>query len=200
MHPKPNTAGSVRVPRTRVEAMRTVTHIGMAINTIGRIKRRYDEKIAKHEAKIALLKKEREEDVAPHADEAKRLGDALRRYAEANKETLTRQGKEKTVKLSSGGTFQWYTPGAYVLHIDESRFYDEVKKLGYGEEFIRTTEEPNKAALRETKNAGKVEELTSVTKGRSEKFVVRPANTDARFERAINESDAEWEIVPKKEK
>jgi phage host-nuclease inhibitor protein Gam len=185
----------VRIPRTKTEAGRSVVQLGMALAKIGSTRRRYDAKVEKLTKRIHDLEKERDEIVAPLAEETRTIANAIHRFAEAERPALTGGGKIKTVLLS-GGSFKWYTPGRASFEVpDEEAFYEEAKRKKIEDLFVRVKKEPNRQAMHDNPEAaGK---LRSVIAEKRERFAIAPRNAAFVARRVLDEPHAEWEFEEK---
>lgn len=169
MMTKSKTRGlNVPVPQNRDEAADFVFRIGELNREVAR--RQADMNDA-----LARIKDEVERLAEPLREEGKALTEGLKCWCEANRATLTDNGKVKYADLGSG-LIRWRTrPPKVSLPRDVAALIDTLKRLGL-RAFIRSVEEPNKEAMLD--NPALARTVPGVKIGsEGEDFVVEPFET-----------------------
>jgi phage host-nuclease inhibitor protein Gam len=148
------------------------------------------EEIALAAAK-AKLDEEAEKRLSPMRAEVLGRSQALHRFADHNRHSLTHDGKVKTVVLEHAGDIRWYeTPGRVVFTRKTDAIVAAIKRLKLVKLFTRKVWVLNKAAMLEHPDlARKVSGVTIVS---GEKFAIRPAGMKRRVER---DAGGSWSIT-----
>lgn len=146
-----------------------------AIAEISFLERSIAEKKNQAEEKIAQIQKEISEEVALLAKKQSAIIDGLHAFAESNRQTLTKGGKTKTVKLPTG-SIAWRLSRASVhLSRTDEEILKDLRRRRL-KRFIRTKEEINKTAmLSDPKAATRV---PGVEISQREEFVIKPSDLD----------------------
>ena len=166
MPPKKNrikAPAATPVPQNIDEANLAVRQIGIAQRELTRIE------VAMAE-ELAAIKERYETEAAPFKESVTGLQGALQTWCEANRGTLTRDGKIKTADLPAGQVGWRMRPPRCTVRGEET-VLDALRRLGLSR-FIRTKEEVNKeACLNEADVASAVPGI-SISQG--EDFFVVP--------------------------
>lgn len=152
---------AIRIPRSPREAQKLAALLGKLLRESERIRARKQARIAKLRERIAKLEQEEAAQADPIEDRVRRAAMKLRVYIEEHRDELTEHGRLKTVQFPSGVVYRWQGSRATLIE-DVEAFFGEVDKLGWGDDFTRTTREPNRNALLEEGNADRVAKLESV--------------------------------------
>jgi len=157
------------VPKSMSEAVQVVFQIGEHQRHIDAVELEYNKRI---QALKEIMVKEAE----PYQKEIDKLFAGLYVFAEKNRQSLTDDGKRKTVDASPAGEFGWRLPPHSISFHDKKAVIAELKKMGLSTEFIRIEEEVNKEAMLKDEDArvraAKVKGLKVV---QQEYFYVKPA-------------------------
>ena len=138
---------------------------------IGEISRELVRQEADLGDRLAAIKAEAETKAQPLKAELTRLHDAIQTWAEANREELTRQGRTKTVELTTGKVSWRNRPPKVSLRNVEGLIAYLVDELGG--QFIRTKREIDKEAMLADQALAK--QLPGVSiKSAGEEFIVEP--------------------------
>ena len=157
-------AETVRAPQNREEAEQMLARLG-------EIQREKTLLSAALDETIAAARVEAEAKNLPLKAEADGLLRAIQLWADANRPSLTRDGRTKTVTLATG-LIAWRTLPPKVRIKDEPGVMERLLNLGLAR-FIRTKQEINREAmLAEPSVARTVEGVTIGSEG--EEFVVSP--------------------------
>lgn len=166
MPPKKNrlkAPATAPVPQNLDEANASVREIGMAQRELARIEAQMNDA-------LAATKEEHETLAAPHKEAIAARTAALQTWCEANRATLTKEGKVKTAQLPAGEIGWRMRPPRCTVRGEES-VLDAMRRLGLIR-LIRTKEEVNKeACLNEPHIAGAV---PGITISQGEDFFVVP--------------------------
>lgn len=144
--------------------------VDAAIAEIGKAQRERQMLETAMNAEIAQVKDRYETAALPFAAVISRLGEAVRIWCEANRVTLTKEGRTKTAKFGAGEV-SWRNRPPRVNVRGEGIVLETLKKLGL-HKFIRTKEEINKAAILEEPEGVDGIKGLSITGG--EDFVIKP--------------------------
>ena len=121
--------------------------------------------------KIAEIKQSHEDQATPIKVEVSEIIKAVQGWAEANRDTLTKCGKTKTAKLTTG-EINWRSRPPKVTLRGKVKIIQTLKNLGLNR-FIRTIEEVDKEALlKEKKIAAGISGITISSAG--EDFAILP--------------------------
>lgn len=166
-------ATAVSIPQNFDQASAVVAEIGAAQRELQRIE------AAMNDA-LATIKEEFEIQAAPIKGLVETKTKALQIWGEANRATLTREGKVKTAQLPAG-EIGWRTRPPRCLVRGEEAVIETLRRIGLAR-FIRTKEEVNKEACLNEAAVAKSVPGISITQG--EDFFVQPfeaelANTPA---------------------
>jgi phage host-nuclease inhibitor protein Gam len=157
-------AETVRVPQNREEAEEM-------LGRLGTIQREQTLLSAALEETLAAERKRAEAQNLPLKAEAEGLTRGLQLWAEANRQTLTQDGRTKTVKLATG-EIAWRARPPSVKIKDAEGIFERLIKLGLGR-FIRLKQEVDREKmLAEPAVARTVPGVTIGSAG--EEFVVSP--------------------------
>jgi phage host-nuclease inhibitor protein Gam len=145
-----------------------------AIAEIGRHQRERARIEADMNDALSELRQGFEAQAAPHAEAIKALSAGVQTWCEANRATLTQDGKTKTARLYSG-EIRWRTrpPSVSVRALDT--VLEALKRLKL-QRFIRTKEEVNKEAI--LSEPGAVNCIKGITITQKEDFVIVPFETE----------------------
>lgn len=145
-----------------------------AIAAIGRAQRERERIQAEMNDALAEIRQRFEQQATPHAEQIKTLSAGVQTWCEANRATLTQDGKTKTARLASG-EIRWRTrpPSVSVRAADVVLQALKAMKL---DRFIRTKEEVNKEAILAEPEA--VTHIKGVTITQKEDFVIVPFETE----------------------
>lgn len=147
------TEAATFVPKGREDVVEAIAEIGRRQRERTRIETAMNDKLAK-------IKETFEEEGKPHGDEIRRISEGIRVWCEANRDELTREGKIKTVSLSSGDVGWRIRPPKVVVKAAEKAI-EALKKVGLGR-FVRQKEEVNKEEILSAK-------ALAAVKGKDEK-------------------------------
>ncbi len=157
-------AETVRVPQNREEAEAMLARIGA-------IQREKTLLTAALEETLDAERQRTEAVAQPLKAEAEGLVRGIQLWAEANRPTLTQDGRTKTIKLATG-EIAWRARPPSVKIKDMSGVMERLMQLGLAR-FLRTKSEINREAmLAEPSVAGEVPGVTISSEG--EEFVVSP--------------------------
>lgn len=154
------------VPQNRDEAMRQ-------LERIGNLQRELQRREADLGDALARIKGASEAASAPIHDSVKQLTAGLQAWCDANRATLTDNGRVKHADLGTG-VVRWQLVRAKVRGIpkDTEAFLARLRELGLLQ-FIRTKEEVNKEAMLDAPEVA--ETITGIkVKGEGEEFVAEP--------------------------
>lgn len=167
-------AVAVRVPQSRIEAAETLRLIGDVSRQRARLEADMNDELAK-------VKERYDAKAAPLGAQVVGLKLALQTWCEANREAICAKGT-KTADLGTGKVNWRFLPAKVTIRGGAEAVIEALKGLGL-QRFIRTEEEPNKAAmLDEPETARTVPGVTIGSAG--EEFIVEP------FEAALAEQVA----------
>lgn len=157
-------AETVAAPRDGVEAAGMIARIGDAMREQQLIQVALNEQLAREREKA-------EELARPHDETVRTLTRAVQLWAEANRATLTDDGKTKTVVLATG-RITWRARPPSVRIASAKAVMIALNALGL-DRFLRTKIEPNKEAmLAEPDVASAVPGITIASAG--EDFAIEP--------------------------
>ncbi|MBW7997511.1 MAG: host-nuclease inhibitor protein Gam [Candidatus Glassbacteria bacterium] len=160
-------AADYPVPQSREEAVE-------AIAEIGRRQRERERIQAAMNDELAVIRQKFEEEAAPHNDTIKGMSTGVQIWCEANRETLTNDGKVKTANLSSG-EIRWRIRPPKVSVRAADTVLKALKELKLTR-FIRVKEEVNKEAI--LAELETVKHLKGITITQGEDFVIIPFETE----------------------
>jgi len=133
-------ASNYPVPESMDEAADMVAKIGDLTRAIERINIDMKEEMARVKAKY-------EEMAAPHIEERDAPTEGVRIWAEANRKQLTRGGKVKFVRLTTG-EIKWRLRPPSVTIRGKEQVLQRLEQAGL-EQFIRVKKDINREAIRE---------------------------------------------------
>jgi phage host-nuclease inhibitor protein Gam len=157
-------AETVRVPQSREEAEAMLARLGA-------VQREQTLLTAALEETLASARQSTEAEAPPLKAEAEGLVRGIQLWAEANRPTLTQDGRTKTIKLATG-EIAWRARPPSVKIKDMPGVMERLVQLGLAR-FLRTKSEINREAmLAEPSVAREVPGVTIASEG--EEFVVSP--------------------------
>lgn len=167
MAPKKNRlktpAIKIAVPQSREQAAQAIAEIGTADRELARIQASMNDKLAEIKAYF-------EEAAEPYNAKIKALTEGVQTWAEANRDTLTQNGKVKTAALTTGEIL-WRLRPPSVRVTGAEAVLDSLRRLGL-KRFIREKEEVNKEAILNEPEA--VAHVPGIAISQGEDFVVVP--------------------------
>lgn len=167
MPPKKNRlktpAIKIAVPQSRDQAAQAIAEIGTANRELARIQAAMNDKLAE-------IKAEFEGSAEPYSLKIKALTEGVQTWAEANRDTLTQNGKTKTAALTTGEIL-WRLRPPSVRITGAEAVLDALRRLGL-KRFIREKEEVNKEAILNEPEA--VSHVPGIAISQGEDFVVVP--------------------------
>ncbi len=163
------TAVSFPVPQSRDEANTAIRLIGTDQRELARIE-------ADMNDEIAALREKYETTAQPLRDAITARIDGLQMWAEANRASLTRDGKVKSAQLPAGEISWRVTPPAVTVRGMDA-VLTRLNAMGLTQ-FIRKKEEVNKEAILETPPAHPVRQVEGITITQREEFAVVPFETE----------------------
>lgn len=157
-----------RVPQTREDAVWTVGRIGT-------LRRKIVAQKAKADEQLKSIGEQVEQAMAPLSEELAELEAGLQAYCEANRNTLTGDGKVKFHDFGTGRvSWRLRPPGVTIRGV--KAVIEGCKKLGL-ERFLRVKEEINKdAMLADADTARQIAGVSISSAG--EDFLVEPAELE----------------------
>lgn len=160
-------AAEFPVPQTRDATVEAIAKIGTHQRERARIE-------ADMNDALAQLRQGFEAQAAPHAEAIKALSAGVQTWCEANRDTLTQEGKVKTARLASG-EIRWRTrpPSVSVRALDN--VLEALKRLKLSR-FIRVKEELNKEAVLNEPES--VKHIKGISINQKEDFVIVPFETE----------------------
>lgn len=156
-------AAAVTVPQNRDNA-------AQAVAEIGRLSRDLDRLTADMNDELATVKALHEKKAEPIRLKIDALTTGVQTWAEANRDTLTQNGKVKTAALTTG-EIVWRLRPPSVRVTGAEAVLDELRRLGL-KRFIRQKEEVNKEAILNEPAA--VAHVPGISISQGEDFVVVP--------------------------
>lgn len=156
-------AAAVAVPQSREMAASAIAQIGIASRELSRV-------TADMNDELAIVKARYEEMAEPLRAKINALTEGLQTWAEANRDTLTQNGKVKTAALTTG-ELAWRLRPPSVRITGAEAVLDLLRRLGLGR-FIRTKDEINKDAILNEPEA--VSAVPGISIQQGEDFVVTP--------------------------
>lgn len=156
-------AVAVNVPQSRESA-------AQAIAEIGRLSRDLARASAAMNDELAEVKARHEELAEPVRLRIEALNQGVQTWAEANRDTLTQNGKTKTAALTTG-EISWRLRPPSVRVTGAEAVLDVLRRLGL-KRFIREKEEVNKEAILNEPEA--VAHVPGISISQGEDFVVVP--------------------------
>lgn len=167
MPPKKNRlktpAIKIAVPQSRDQAAQAIAEIGTANRELARIQAAMNDRLAE-------IKAEFEESAEPYSLKIKALTEGVQTWAEANRDTLTQNGKTKTAALTTGEIL-WRLRPPSVRITGAEAVLDALRRLGL-KRFMREKEEVNKEAILNEPEA--VSHVPGIAISQGEDFVVVP--------------------------
>lgn len=160
-------AAEVAIPQSRNEVCE-------AIADIGRAQRERDRIQAGMNDDLATVRKRYEEAAAPHAARISALTQGVAAWCEANRFVLTKNGKTKTAKLSTG-EISWRTRPPSVTLRGKPAIIEALEKLGL-KRFLRIRADVDKDAILRDPDA--VEGVKGISISQREDFVIKPDSTE----------------------
>jgi len=155
------------VPQSRDEVNEAIRNIGIAQRERARIQAEMNDYMAK-------IKEEYEGYAQPHKEQIERLSAGVHTWCEANRDSLTQNGKVKYASLPAG-EIKWRTRPPRVSIRAAEVVLDTLRRLGLSR-FIRSKEEVNKEAMLAEPEA--VSGIAGVKIKRNEDFVIVPFETE----------------------
>jgi len=155
------------VPQTRDDVVN-------AIAEIGRRQRERDRIQAEMNDELAAIKQTYEEQARPHGDAISQLATGVQTWCEANRATLTQDGKIKTANMASGEV-RWRLRPPSVLAKPLDKVLEALKDMGL-KRFIRVKEELDKEAILADPEA--VKHIKGIKVDQKEDFVIVPFETE----------------------
>lgn len=156
-------AVAVTVPQSRDAA-------AQAVAEIGRLNRDFARLTADMNDELAVVKARHEEAAEPLRLKIEALTTGVQTWAEANRDTLTQNGKVKTAALTTG-EIAWRLRPPSVRITGAEAVLDVLRRLGL-KRFIREKEEVNKEAILNEPEA--VSHVPGISISQGEDFVVVP--------------------------
>lgn len=157
------------VPQDDSEARTAIVELGVQ-------QRQLIRKQADLADEISALKDRYGQDIEPINSRITELQAGLQTFAEANRARLTRDGKTKTIKFTTGELSWRHRPAKVTLRKVEE-VIEAISAAGLARKFLRTKKEVNKEAMLADRE--KAAGITGVTIGSDgEDFIVTP-DTDA---------------------
>lgn len=156
-------AVAVSVPQSREQAAAAVAEIGTISRDLARIQATMNDRLA--EVKTAF-----EETAEPLRLKIEALNQGVQTWAEANRDSLTQNGKVKTCALTTG-EIAWRLRPPSVRITGAEAVLDALRRLGL-KRFIREKEEVNKDAILNEPEA--VAHVPGIAISQGEDFVVVP--------------------------
>ncbi|MFA7269859.1 MAG: host-nuclease inhibitor Gam family protein [Sterolibacterium sp.] len=154
------------VPQSRDEVNEAIRVIGVSQRERARIAAEMNDYLAK-------IKEEYETRAQPHKEQIERLSAGVHTWCEANRDSLTQNGKVKYANLPAGEV-KWRTRPPRVTIRSAETVLDTLKRLGLAR-FIRAKEEVNKEAMLAEPEA--VSGIAGVKIEQGEDFVIVPFET-----------------------
>lgn len=156
-------AAAVNVPQSREMAAQAIAEIGVANRELARITADMNDALAK-------VKERYEQQAEPLRLQSEALTLGVQTWAEANRDSLTQNGKVKTAALTTG-EIAWRLRPPSVRVTGSEAVLDVLRRLGLGR-FIRTKDEINKDAILNEPEA--VSHVPGIAISQGEDFVVVP--------------------------
>lgn len=156
-------AVAVNVPQSREMAAIAITNIGALSRQLVRTESLMNDE-------LASIKKGWEEAAEPLRAQIAALNQGVQTWAEANRDTLTQNGKVKTCALTTG-EIAWRMRPPSVRITGAEAVLDTLRRLGL-KRFIREKEEVNKDAILNEPEA--VAHVPGIAISQGEDFVVVP--------------------------
>lgn len=161
-------AETVRAPQSREEAE-------LMLARLGTIQRQQALIASALEETVSGQRQTAEAEARPLSEEAAQLTRGLQLWAEANRPSLTQDGRTKTVKLATG-EIAWRARPPSVKLKDQPGVIERLVQLGLAR-FLRTKTEINREAmLAEPSVASEVPGVTISSEG--EEFVLTPTSME----------------------
>ena len=160
-------AAPVPVPQSRDQVSAHIREIGERNRDLLRI-------TAAMNDELAAVKERWEAQAQPHAQRIESLTAGIHIWSEANRDSLTQNGKTKTAVFPAGEV-AWRTRPPSVRVTGVEAVLDALRRLGLGR-FIRQKEEVNKEAILNEPAA--VAHVPGVAISQGEDFVVTPFETE----------------------
>lgn len=123
---------------------------------------------------LARVRERFEATAQPHGDAIKALTLGVQAWCEANREDLTRGGKNKTIKFAAGGVKWRMRPPSVIVRGAEA-VIEALRGFGL-DRFIRVKEEVNKDAVLADPEA--VANVSGISVTQREDFVIEPFETE----------------------
>jgi phage host-nuclease inhibitor protein Gam len=199
---RPARAEPIRRPKDQEHLRKLVSRAITALRRIQILDAKRDARIAYYQQKIDDLKQGTSIKRAEQIALIRRLMPHVYAYVEEHRHALTNHGKRKTVSFPDGA-FKW--PSARYTELPkekEDEFFKEVRGLGLGHLFIRTRDEPNRAALLEEQNRELASKLTSVSIIEETRPQLTTNGTTLRIERvSVGEAgEHDWRVVDSRDR
>ena len=155
------------VPQSRDEVNDAIAKVGIAQRERARIQADMNDEMAKTKQRF-------EEEAKPFNEQIEALSKGVQTWCEANRATLTKDGKVKFANFPAGEVKWRMRPPKVTLRAVDT-VLETRKRLGLSR-FIRTKEEPNKEAMLAEPQA--LEGLAGVKFEQGEDFVIVPFETE----------------------
>ncbi len=154
------------VPQDRDQVIQAIAIIGARQRDRTRIE-------AEMNDELAAIKERYEREAEPHNSKIQELRTGVQIWCEANRDSLTKNGKMKTATFASGEVRWRTTPASVKIRNGKAVLIALVKaKLS---QFIRTKVEVNKEAILADREA--VKNIAGITIEQREEFVIVPIET-----------------------
>lgn len=169
----------VKSPALPVEAPADAAAAALMVSRIGELTRDFALAQAAMEEQIAAIKLAAQQAVIPLAAEMKKLHAGVQAWAEAHRAELTRDGRTKTVKLTTG-ELQWRHLPPRVKITDEAAVIAFLQKTELRRRFLRDKIEINRDAMKAEPDAARMVPGVSIGSG-GEEFIVIPAGGETQL-------------------
>lgn len=164
------------VPQTLNEAADFLRQIGEKQQAIRVIESTHDAEARKRQAQAMA-------EARPHQERIDELFAGLFAFAQSNRDKLTRDGKRKTIPVSTG-KFGWRMTPLSVSIDDPDAVVTELKRRNL-KDLIRVIEEPDKGKIREV--PARVRNVPGITFSQREMFSATPAKLQVKVESDVEE-------------
>jgi phage host-nuclease inhibitor protein Gam len=164
----------------------TLQQVGTLQNQMTNLLLKRTELINQFAAQRAAIDEAERQAMVPVEQDILALADAIHLFAKKNKKKLIGKEEKKTIDTGSG-TIQWYMTALNAWIKDAEEFIRRAKARGHLR-LVRTTEEPNKAALIEEykENPNIVTEMGDCSVKQHERFAIVLPGAEYRLNRTKN--------------